>query len=775
MGTWTGAHAQDRATRDALNAFRDSLSQDTVQGTLLDLARHADSGVRGGSPRAGLRLATTETRLGALGDSRDVLDRALMDYQSVIRAEPSWPEPWYGLAVAKLVLYDKDFAAKEGPWQRPGEDYLHGAAHALVHAIELDSTFARAGELLVNTVLRQTGQVMGADALKAFRILAAGPAGRSPGVLLGYGVLLREQGDADSALATFRRYFAAGGDSGLGLLEEARTLFRLQRAREAAQAYYAGAALASSPVAHVNYRSDLAWIATPEELAAFDSTTGATREAWLRRFWARRDALDGRAPGDRLVEHYRRLDYAMREFQRIANQRNRSLRTGNDPGAGLRAVTGQRILRIDGTETDESIRDRELARTAAELFDRASGESPASISSAAAYARLNAQTLLRAYRRGQALLDDRGIVYIRLGPPAERASYHGAGADPNESWKYYTPEDPLILHFVGLTAPTELVEQLPLFAPMYAARGGLAPRYDRIAMGLRQAHDVQVQQQELNEDREAGREAIAIGTTTDNYSLSFERRLGAVVQVFGVRQGLRGTTQVLVVFAIPAHEIRADGLAPDGRTAYPVHLRVIAERHGGGGITRLDTTRVFVTAHPLGPRDYLTGQSRLALPPGRYTVRAILGGEEWKSGAVLGRDSVPVPGLDGKALGMSDLIPGQPGSGQTWLAGPDTVPLDPLNAYSPNRPLSLYYQLGGLTVGTVYRTSVTVRAGRLAQGGSRVVLRFEQPAAGDRLAVLRSVSLEKLAPGPYVVVVRVEDPATGAAVQRLQQITLGPR
>src|SRR5439155_14589573 len=56
------------------------------------------------------------------------------------------------------------------------------------------------------------------------------------------------------------------------------------------------------------------------------------------------------------------------------------------------------------------------------------------------------------YRAAQAELDDRGIVYMRHGPPDRRAAYAASDSvEPNESWLYHRapPEGDLIFHFVA--------------------------------------------------------------------------------------------------------------------------------------------------------------------------------------------------------------------------------------------------------------------------------------------------------------------------------------
>src|SRR5207247_8859456 len=57
------------------------------------------------------------------------------------------------------------------------------------------------------------------------------------------------------------------------------------------------------------------------------------------------------------------------------------------------------------------------------------------------------------YRSDQAEFDDRGIIYLRHGPPDKRASYQQVldRIEPNETWLYRRPppEGDLIFHFAA--------------------------------------------------------------------------------------------------------------------------------------------------------------------------------------------------------------------------------------------------------------------------------------------------------------------------------------
>src|SRR5436309_1066457 len=259
------------------------------------------------------------------------------------------------------------------------------AAQAFARATQVDPSFAEAAMDVANTALSQRIQPRLQVALDAVRLAAASPAGRTAGVQLARGRVERAAGNADSALAAFQAYLTIGGDSGLGLLEEARTLYFGHRPAEGYRAYVAGAQASATPAAVALYREDLAWIASPGERATFDSLdSGPARVRWLRAFWERRDLAEARDAGERLAEPYRRWFYAERNFRLVTRHRH-----------------------YDVTER---------------------------------------------FRSDQTELDDRGIIYLRPGPPHRRATYVAPDSvEPNETLVYHRPppERDLLFHFVA--------------------------------------------------------------------------------------------------------------------------------------------------------------------------------------------------------------------------------------------------------------------------------------------------------------------------------------
>ena len=732
--------AQDPGERAALDTLRDSLARVTdslalkrLEATTIDLAKRNRE-----DPVIHLRLGLIAYRLGEMA-AKSHFDDAAGEFEWAATLRPGWPYPWYGEGLAELALGEHPVVGIENLRQILRKDYLSKAARAFAKAAEADPAYAEATVDLARAALAQRIAPRLDLALRAVREAAASPAGRTPAVQLARGRVERAAGDADSALAAFRAYLACGGDSGVGLLEQARTEYFARQPGAAYRDYFAGARASDTPAAVALYGEDLLWIAAPGERAAFDSLgSGPARGAWLATFWERRDVTDARDPGERLAEHYRRWFYAERNFRLVSRHRH-----------------------YDVTER---------------------------------------------YRTAQGELDDRGIVYLRHGPPDRRASYIGSGGvEPNESWLYRrpSPEGDLIFHFVARTGGQDykLVESLAdalssglggalalqgqggpgaVASALFASRADLSPLYARLGGGLSTAN----LSGELARERLVGQHSIAVGTSTDSYRRVFDMPLDVIASQFVVGDSGSVGTALHVVFAIPAQRLAP--LPVSGRVVYPLTFRLLVTDGADRVVARLDTTRVFAARAALSAGSYLTGQLAAPLPAGRYAYRLLVEQSGGGAGDLVTRDSVAVDALTGQAFAVSDLVVGRAGSGLVWSDRGDTVFLNPLEEFPQGGAAELYYEVYGLPLGTPYHTVVRLeRAGgrslfgaiaHLFGGGARgpVVFGFDAPSDGPVTRVHRRLELRDVPRGQYVLSVRISDPASGRALTQRQRFAVVP-
>ena len=719
----SAARAQDPAERDGLERFRDSLSATADSNRLLLLEKRLIQSAKADRNNGilHLKLGFLSLRLGELG-GHSHYDDAASEFQWAIDLQPSWPYAWYGMGLAEYGVGDSQVSFVTGLKTMLGKDALTRSAVAFAKSAEVDPAFARGLIDLANTALRQRVNIKLGVALEALRRAGKTTAGSDPAVLLARGRVEREVGDGDSALAAFNNYLEHGPNRSLGLLELARTEFLLGRF-DGVRAYYEGAASDDSATV-AGYRADLATIAPDSVLNEFDRQRGSYRAAYLKRFWTERDQEELRPAGERLREHYRRMFYARKNFQLTSNNRH---------------------------------------------YD-----------------------IVERYRSGSRDFDDRGVIYIRHGEPSSRATYAAPGLEPNESWRYSRADGDLIFHFIARedVQDFKLVESLfdvlgfsdavklqgqdngaasnAMAEQLMLSRERLSPIYRRLhGAGHMSTGRYQT------EERRAGQESIALGTTTDSYELRFPLPLKAHTEVLAV--GVDSSKpQVQITYAISGSSL--EPVTVTRGYLYTVRLRFVATDSLGSVVASLDTTRHFVAPEPVPDQENLVGRISTSVPPGKLQYRlAIQQGEE--AGVTLPRDSVRVGPTASTSLALSDLVLGSRSANLSWRRAPnDTVLFNPLRTYRRDEEMELYYEIDGLRP-TPYTVELSVRkkgsGGGLFHkifggGGAAIRLKFQEQATSSRVSTHRRLQLNRLKPGQYVLEVQVTD-APGRKDYRQQE------
>jgi GWxTD domain-containing protein len=713
---------QAPAERTDLERLRDSLAAAADSSALLRLeaATIAIAKERRDDPLVHLRLGFISYRLGELTGAKQQYEDAASEFEWASELRPDWPYPWYGLGLAELALGEHSVMAIENIRQMLGKDFLSKAARAFARATEADPGFSFAVVDLANTALTQRIRPRLEVALSAVRLAAASPAGRHAQVQLVRGRVEREAGETDSALTAFREYLAVGGDSGVGLLELARTAYLARQPEQGWAAYFAGVRAASSAEAVALYRADLAWLADSAELRAFDALDGApARARWLEEFWTHRDVAQAREAGERQAEHYRRWFYARRSFRLVSRHRH-----------------------YDITERYRSPQ--------VEFDDRG-----------VIYLR-HGEPDRRARLAQVGVEPNESWMYDRP-PPAADLVFHFVARDDASDYKLVES----LVDVLGFSRAVRATGMLdPGVSELYASRDEFGPLYGRVGRSTRPPG------RELAEDRTLGQRSITTGTTSDSYARRFEEPLDVVTSDFVVGDTGAGPT-LHVVFAIPAGRLPSATTAEG--TRYPLRFRVVVSDAADRPVARLDTLRVFAAREPLRAPAYLTGRLALALPAGRYRYRFLVTSPDESTGDLVTRDSLAVDALDGRRFAVSDVVVGRDGSGLVW----NTVPLNPLQRYPEGSAAELYYEVYGLAAGAIYHTVVRLeREGRRGLFGGRrapVLLEFDAPADGPRTQVRRGIALRDVSPGNYRLTVVISDPASGVSVTRAQRFQVVAR
>lgn len=700
------------------------------------------------------------TRRAELAGQVDDANRAEALLRRTVEEKSDWAVAWYGLGVARFELARFKVLAREGPRQVAGLSWVAGGTAALVRALELDPTLIGAAEALARAPMPREGVSRVTERLAILRRLR-GSLQLSPASRLALGRVEREGGNPDTAAVLLGEAMAAGADSGVAMLEMARALHQAGRPVEGRGLLFAGAERTTTEESKRRYREELSWVASPEELASWDSTAAPQRKAWLENFWGGRDVREGRGDGERLIEHYVRMDFASKNFKvtipQVGRQKTRSVALSTDTDW----IPGNTLVSSDAP-----------APTAEQV------EAEADLATTNAYAStVGIKVPFRIFEVQQDLMDDRGIIWIRHGKPDLKTATVGGTA--GEAWLYRRAGEPaLVLFFAeadfdGTTGASVLVPTpaggLPEAINQLCGGGmgmcdwlqGNAASAGRGSNGNGSPNNLRASEMRASPDlarkmRFAGIEQIKRAVTTDAFPRTFDAPLDPIAQVYGLDRAAGGSPRLVVAFALPGEKLTYS-TPPEagGRAVYPVRVRLLSIDQATGARFELDTLRQFAAATPLKEGQYLTGVAEMKVPAGRYTTTLVLTQDGGK-GALARLAAVEAPTNQG--LRISDVVLGREGSGVTWNSGTTRVAMNPLNAYAKGATAELYYQLSGLKSGQAYVTRLEFLPAAEKEAKAKLSLSFPATADAERAEVVRSIGLENLDPGSY----RLRVTVTGA-------------
>jgi GWxTD domain-containing protein len=723
-----GQEPADRARLDSMAAAFAPISDSTTL-LAMEAARIAVAREHRDDPMLHLELGILAYRIGEVTVGSKHYDDAGSEFEWATDLRPDWPTGWYWLGRAELAIGESRAIVIENIREVLGVDPLSKAARAFARAATADPSYSRALVDLATTALRQRIAPRLDVAQRALRLAAATPAGREPEVLLARGRVELDLDARDSALVAFRAYLAAGGDSGVGGFEIARTLALLQHQDSAVARYSAALRASLSPAARALFRRDIGWIATPEELATFDRLPPDEVGKWLRRFWGERDVANARRSGERLVEQFRRYAYARANFRLTTRHRHYD------------------ITDVYRDSTQQEFDDRGV------IYLR-HGEPDG-----------------RARYADQYVEPNESWVYRRP-PPDGDLVFHFVATGHVQDYKLVES----LLDAYGFStavtfqaradAPTALLEGL------LTSRAGISDIYQRLAEQGSAGRG-----RLLAEERRRGRRAVTTGTTTDSYELRFVHDLHPVVSSFVLADSERQPV-LHVVFALPAAALRS--FPAPGGVGFPFEFRLIVYDSAYRSVGGLDTTRVFRTPTELPAGSYLTEQLAVRVPPGKLHFHFVVEELQANAGALVSAEPVEVPRTD-TGFSASDLVLGLKGSGLVLRRDGGDVPLNPLASYPRDAALELYYELYGLPQGATVATRVSVQPEggrsffqRLFGGGHGANLDFGTVTdAAGRTRVRQQIVLAGLTPGRYVLTLDLVDDASHQRVTRRQPFEIG--
>ncbi len=373
------------------------------------------------------------------------------------------------------------------------------------------------------------------------------------------------------------------------------------------------------------------------------------------------------------------------------------------------------------------------------------------------------------YRSGSTELDDRGIVYVRQGPPEKRITVPIFGFFPNETWRYKRADGDLLLHFSsgggqsgGHQIGGDLGDYHLIPSLLNAGTpGGATPAAggDSVMLFVSRTPVTDLYAKYMTWGPEGRSRAIreeqrivalstTLATQTDADELTFDSALTVVSELIAL--GTNGNlTMVHVLAGIPVNV----GTGSDQRlTTIRTSLGVFDS--SGDPVASLDTAVILRLTGPVAPGSWAFTRAQVAVSPGHWTYRLAIeqGGDR---GVVLPRATIAVPNLDGSRIAMSDLVIAPlPGSWPWPLASGDTVYASPLHTYGRGGRISLYYEVYGLKTGD-YSTRISVYERKGAElGRRRLSLSFHSTARATVAREQRTIDLRDLQPGQYWLEVR---------------------
>ncbi|HEU4569070.1 MAG TPA: hypothetical protein VFS07_00685 [Gemmatimonadales bacterium] len=693
---------------------------------------------------------------------------AVRHFEQAALDDPGAAEPWFGLALTRLALYETGANPVFSPTQPPGQDTREAWARDIRSALVRQPDHLGALTSLTHVVLPQ-GDRSQPDWLR--EVIEAAPAvpGAPNDLQLVRGRLLRQEARYPDALAALDAYVAGGGDPSVAAYERARALAGAGDLAAAAAAYDAGLA-ALTPAGRDAYLRDLAWITEPAELAPLERITdpAATARA-IARFWSARDAADVRGEGERLREHLRRWAVAERRY-RVQDPERRTL--FHEPWAPIAPCVPRDSFSLSQAGTREGVDPLDPRRAERILDDRGlmylrHGEPLRVVwtSGAGDRAQEEAAKVTRAELEASGI--PRDLVEAELGLRQRTGDLLG-GTNTAEVWTYFIDGRVRSFLFTGSRwlgnfAPTTLSANTGS-GELALLRAQVDPRYYTVWSRYENPFPPKVPVEclpSVQRMARVAREDLVAGGSSDDAPLVFPVPALPSVQVAAVGDAAQDAGRAAVAWAIPG-----DHLVPartEHGVVYPLRWRLTAV-DSAGDVHRAEGELQLAAQDSLVAGQFLSGTLELPLPAGAWQVGvAFWQPDERHGGAVQVKEVRLATG----AVTLSDLLLGREEELVRW----NGVPVNPLNTWRRDGTMQVYAELRGVPAGAEYRAAIEVRQLDHARGRPLVSVTSQARSDGAVTLFRRTLDLGRLRPGTYRLTLRVTAPGgTELARERVFEI-----
>ncbi len=223
--------------------------------------------------------------------SKQGFRRAGTYFKRALRADPDMAEAQYHLAGVYL------------------ETRKRRAREAFERVIDMDGQYPDA-HFQVGLLLEDDGKRH--EAISAYQQeMKANPAHPRAGIRLAR--LWLSLGNSEEAVNTLAGLLKAAGDARVPANRDLAVIALMNRDFERANELF-GVYFSFLPDAEQRRYQDITLVADDEELARYEAAAPGERDALAARFWNRRDPTPLTPENERLLEHYRRVAYALEHF-----------------------------------------------------------------------------------------------------------------------------------------------------------------------------------------------------------------------------------------------------------------------------------------------------------------------------------------------------------------------------------------------------------------------------------------------------------------------------
>jgi GWxTD domain-containing protein len=379
-------------------------------------------------------------------------------------------------------------------------------------------------------------------------------------------------------------------------------------------------------------------------------------------------------------------------------------------------------------------------------------------------------------RPSDEVLDDRGLIHLRLGEPDENVVCLTRGRNTVYSW-IYEGEDgrPLALHLSPARSADDWSFSSLLPDGCYARLGSVHPYYNTLWFKFTRSRGLE-RLQLATAERDRNEAAVRLALTRDRHRLPLDGRLEFGYEWLFFRGTEPGTVETTVSYGIPIRHLECEN--SEGSQACRIEVRAsIFDRD-----TVVARGAELGQLEPLSRRTWIVGHFRLSAAPGSWNYRvaafepATGGSDKVRGNWGAGRFRVPElwGANDSTPVSISSLVLARPGDGD-WVRGEEGLALNPSHIYQPGATVELYYEIYGLPADATYTTEIIlVKSDDLPtqtldppkgwvnelveKQGSALRLRFEEVGTRDRRPWIerrKTLTLSGIGEGRYVLILAI--------------------